>query len=113
MSRKIISKYVTFWKFRRGEDGKRLDALRKRDGENCRRCRRAIRFDLPSGHDRAPKIETVFGRSDDEPVAFENLCLCHHRCNSEGNDHTSEVQERVRRKNEAALFAGSRAARSK
>jgi hypothetical protein len=34
--------------------------------------------------------------------------LCHRRCNGEGADHTREVQERVRRKNEAVLFSKTR-----
>jgi hypothetical protein len=112
MSRKFISKYVTPWKFRRDEKRKRIDALRTRDGENCRRCRRPIRFDLPFGHDKGPRIESMIASECADPGSLENLCLCHGRCNAEGIDATIEVQQRVRHKSEAALFAGSRLSRT-
>jgi hypothetical protein len=110
MGRNVLSKYVTPWKFRRDELRRRVEALRARDGENCRRCRRPIRFDLPAGHDRGPKIESIVEEQGAGFEAFENLLLCHGRCNADGIDHTGEVQDRVRRKNEAALFARSRSA---
>lgn len=37
-----------------------------------------------------------------------NLRLTHRRCNASGIDHTEEVTERIRRKNEAELFARSK-----
>jgi hypothetical protein len=112
MSRKIISKYVTPWRFRREEARKRLDALRARDGDSCRRCRRPIRFDMPLGHEKGPKIESTAAAPNGDPDRLEDLFLCHGRCNADGIDHTSEVQERVRRKNEAALFATARASKT-
>ncbi len=82
-----------------------MAALRQRDGDQCSRCRRPLRFDLTSGHDSGPKIEqTAAGAAD----ALDNLCLTHRRCHPDGVDHTDEVQERVRRKNEAELFVKSR-----
>ena len=104
MSRAIISRYVTPWRFRRAQDEQRLAALRERDGDDCRRCRRPLRFDLPGGHEKAPRIENLGG----DAGVLENLCLCHVRCNAAGADHTVEVTERVRRKSEAALFARPR-----
>jgi hypothetical protein len=86
----------------------RLDALRSRDGDNCARCRRPLRFDLPSGHDAAPKLEPILRDANRGAAALDNLCLCHTRCNAQGTDHTGEVTERVRRKAEAALFAKPR-----
>jgi len=88
---------------RRKQDGERVRALRARDGEQCARCRRPLRFDLPAGHDQGPVIE---GGSAAEPLAAAHLC--HRRCFAGGVDHTDEVAERMRRKAEATLFAKSR-----
>lgn len=112
MSRSIIAKYVTPWAFKRErEEQKRIADLRSRDGDNCRRCRRPIRFDLTRGHDKGPAIESIVGPTSDEPQAIENLCLCHGRCNADSGDNTLEVTERVRRKSEAELFTKSRPVR--
>ena len=56
MSGGTIIKFVNPWKFRR-EQAERLRALRLRDGDNCRRCKRPLRFDLPDGHDLRARIE--------------------------------------------------------
>jgi hypothetical protein len=107
MSPTVIARYVIPWKYRRAEEERRVAALRSRDGEDCRRCRRPLRFDLPRGHDMGPKVESVASTLPGEPVALDNLCLTHGRCHAEV-DLTREVTERVRRKAEAALFANSR-----
>ncbi len=86
----------------------RLQALRQRDGEDCRRCRRPMRFDLPAGHDLCPKVEAILSSPADGPEQLDNLCLCHRRCNAESADYTAEVKERIRRKAEADLLSRSR-----
>jgi hypothetical protein len=111
MSRTILAKYVTPWKFRREQDEQRLRALRSRDGDECRRCRRPLRFDLPAGHDMGPKVEAIVPAPSRGAQTIDNLCLCHRRCTADAADNTSEVQERVRRKNEAELFAKARTRR--
>src|SRR3954454_22329477 len=108
MSRAILSRYVTPWKFRREQNAQRVRALRRRDGDWCRRCRRPMRFDLPDGHDMGPKLEQVIPVTSAEAAALDNLCLTHRRCNTEPADFTAEVKERIRRKNEAELFGRSR-----
>ena len=108
MSRTIIAKYVTPWRYkRRQREVERLRALKLRDGENCARCRRPMRFDLPQGHDQGARIEEIVPSAGDEPD-LSNLRLTHLRCNASGVDHTGEVTERMRRKNEAELFAKKR-----
>ena len=60
MSQSTIAKYVTPWKFRREQMAKQVAALRERDGDNCRRCRRpqaSLRSWARS--DKGPKIERV------------------------------------------------------
>lgn len=101
-----IVRYLNPWRLRREQEKlQRIDALRKRDGDECRRCRRPMRFDLTDGHDLGPRIEAVLpGNSE----ALDNLCLTHRRCNTEPADLTAEVTERIRRRNEAELFANSR-----
>ena len=67
-----------------------------------------MRFDLPRGHDLGPKVEQFGSASPGDEIALESLCLTHGRCSAEGADHTQEVQDRVRRKSEAELFAKAR-----
>lgn len=71
-----------------------------------------MRFDLPAGHDQGAAIELVVPKAAGGRAVADNLRLCHRRCNSSGMDHTGEVAERMRRKNEAALFAKSRRSES-
>lgn len=112
MSRSLIARYVTPWVSKRErEEQQRVAALRQRDGDNCRRCRRPIRFDLPAGNDKGPKIEATSLPAEDTATSIESLCLCHGRCNAESGDNTVEVTERVRRRSEAALFARARKVR--
>lgn len=106
-----VAKYLTPWKHKRQLEAQRLAALRGRDGDDCRRCRRPMRFDLPKGHDLGPQIEEISPASQSEAPPLENLCLTHRRCNTEPADFTAEVMERIRRKNEADLFANSRVKR--
>lgn len=106
----MIARYVTPWVFRRErEEQQRIAELRSRDGDDCRRCRRPIRFDLTRGHDRGPSVQQVGATGDEQ--SLDNLCLCHGRCNAESGDNTIEVTERVRRRSEAELFAKSRRVR--
>jgi hypothetical protein len=107
MSPMSLAKYVSPWTLKRDkEKQQRVAALRQRDGDDCRRCRRPIRFDLPPGHDKGPAVQSIAASSADQNL--ESLCLCHSRCNAAGEDHTDEVTERIRRRNEAALFAKPR-----
>jgi hypothetical protein len=101
----IIAKYLPWTVRREKERQQRVAALRQRDGDDCRRCRRPMRFDLVAGHDLGPKVERIESGDID---AFENFCLTHMRCNAQSADNTAEVTERVRRKNEAELFTNSR-----
>lgn len=81
--------------FRRSDRQQQVQALRQRDGENCRRCRRPLRFDLPAGHDKSPAVQPLL-HAEDAETDLANLCLCHVRCNGESVDNTLEVLERVR-----------------
>jgi hypothetical protein len=110
MTGSTIIKYVNPWKFRRDENARKLAALRSRDGDNCKRCKRPMRFDLPAGHDMLPRVEVI------DPAAaaaggaeeLDNLCLTHVRCNAKHGCDTAEVKERARIKHEAELFARSK-----
>lgn len=109
MSLSFVSRYVSPWVLRKDKERERkVRALRQRDGDDCRRCRRVLRFDLPRGHERAPTIERMVPQANGETEALDNLCLCHARCNSEPADQTFEVTERIRRRNEAALLSRKR-----
>src|SRR5437588_12990537 len=108
MSRSILVKYLAPWKYKREQAQLRLTALRQRDGDACRRCRRPLRFDLPPGHDLGPKVERIGAAPETEPETLDNLCLTHRRCNSEKADYTAEVKERIRRNAEADLLSRTR-----
>jgi hypothetical protein len=108
MSSGTIIKFVAPWKYRREQNEQRLRALRIRDGENCRRCKRPLRFDLPNGHDLRAKVERVISPQAGGTDDLDNLCLTHGRCNAKHGCDTAEVKERARIKNEAALFEKSR-----
>ena len=111
MSSPSIAKYLNPWQRKRERAAERVRALRQRDGDHCARCRRALRFDLPDGHDQAPKIEPKPVAPGDGALA--GLCLCHTRCNQAKIDHTGEVAERIRRKAEAELFVKARGKKRK
>ena len=112
MPRSSIIAYLNPWKLKREREAARLTALRARDGDNCARCRKAMRFDLTPGHDQGFKVEAVKPGKAIEAEAIDNLMLCHPRCNPSGKDHTGVVTARVRRKNEADLFAKARESRA-
>jgi hypothetical protein len=108
MSPMSLAKYASPWTLKRDKaKQQRVAALRQRDGDDCRRCRRPIRFDLPPGHDKGPSVQSV-STSGGREESLDSLCLCHSRCNAAGEDHTDEVTQRIRRRNEAALFAKPR-----
>ena len=100
MTRRSIAKYLNPWMFNRAEKQRRFAALRERDGDNCWRCRRPMRFDLPRSHDHAPTIEHRVARSKGGTMALDNLCLCHAHCNRLMGDSTLEAKERMRRRAE-------------
>ena len=105
-----LAKYLNLWKFKREQAARlqRIADLRERDGDNCQRCRRPLRFDLPDGHDQAPRFHELAGLPADGVPAIDSQCLVHVRCNAAGADNTAEVTERVRRKSEAELFSKNR-----
>ena len=104
-----IAKFVSPWKYRREQaEAVRVHALRKRDGDDCRRCRRPMRFDLPAGHDQGACVQPIQFGVELNGAAFDNLCLTHRRCNAAQADNTAEVTERIRRKQEAELFSKRR-----
>lgn len=113
MTGSVIIKYVNPWKYRREQNAARVAALRQRDGDGCKRCKRPLRFDLQEGHDLMPKIEQISFESADGSEALDNFCLTHVRCNAKHGCDTAEVKERARIKNEAALFAKSKRARKR
>ena len=108
MSGSIIIKYVNPWKFRREQHAARVAALRSRDGDNCKRCKRPMRFDMPDGHESMPKVEQIVPQPAGADDDIGNLCLTHVRCNAKHGCDTAEVKERARIKNEAALFEKSK-----
>ena len=108
MTSSNIVRFVNPWKFRREQNEQRVKALRGRDGDTCRRCKRPLRFDLPDGHDLRPRVEQILCSSAGGNEDLGNLVLCHIRCNAKDGHDTAAVKERVRLKSEAELFASSR-----
>jgi hypothetical protein len=110
---RLIFKYLNPWGFRREQEVGRLLALRDRDGDACRRCRRPIRFDLPAGHDMGFRLERIVPANAGGTDALDNLCLTHGRCNARSGDDTVEVLERLRPRREADLLSKARKRRRK
>jgi hypothetical protein len=67
-----------------------------------------MRFDLPAGHDQGALVQQILFDINCSPETLDNLCLTHRRCHADAIDTTREVSERIRRKNEAELFANAR-----
>jgi hypothetical protein len=109
MTRKNIAKYFVPWMFQRAKK-QCFAELHARDGDNCWRCRRPMRFDLPRTHEKAPSIEHIRPKSKGGTMALDNLCLCHRRCNWDLGDKTPEVKERLRLRAEAQAPKASKAA---
>jgi hypothetical protein len=104
-----IARLVSPWKYRRDQaEAARVKALRQRDGDDCRRCRRPMRFDLPAGHDQGASVQPILYDVAATDIPLDNLCLTHRRCNAASADNTVEVTERIRRKQEAELFSRAR-----
>jgi hypothetical protein len=104
-----IARFVSPWKYRREQaEAARIRLLRQRDGDDCRRCRRPMRFDLPAGHDHGACAQPIQFGMDAEAASLDNLCLTHRRCNAANADNTAEVTDRIRRKQEAELFSKAR-----
>ena len=103
-----IARFFVPKMFKRDKQRQRMAELRQRDGDICRRCRRPMRFDLPTGHDQAPAIL----RAGPKPTegATDTLFLCHVRCNGVTVDNTEQVQERMRLRAEQAVAPKRRAA---
>jgi hypothetical protein len=111
MSAASLARFLIPWKYRRDHQARRIAALRERDGDACRRCRRTIRFDLPAGHDLGARIEPIAAPGTNAAPALADLCLTHGRCNVSGRDHTELVMERLRPQREADLFVKARTKR--
>jgi hypothetical protein len=104
-----IARFVSPFKYRRQqEEAAQVRALRGRDGDECRRCRRPMRFDLPAGHDQGAWVQPILYGADVADTSLDNLCLTHRRCNAASADNTVEVTERIRRRQEAELFSKAR-----
>src|SRR5438477_10318259 len=98
MGQSLFVRYVNPWKYRREREAARISELRRRDGDDCRRCRRPMRFDVPAGHDQGALIQPIQYGFDAAEASLDNLCLTHRRCNAAAVDNTGEVTERIRRK---------------
>lgn len=105
-----IARFFVPGMFKRDKRRQRLAELRQRDGDDCRRCRRPMRFDLPPGNDHAPTVQQIGPKSKGGTGPLDTLCLCHVRCNGVTVDNTVEVQERMRLRAEAAVEPKRRAA---
>ena len=75
---------------------RRLAALRARDGDNCWRCRKPMRFEGPPNCGKAATIEHILPRSKGGGDELANLCLCHPGCNRHLADHSPAQKERMR-----------------
>ena len=87
---------VPWWIARHRKKKVRLAALRARDGDDCWRCGRPMRFEGPPNRGRAATIEHLRPRSQGGTGALDNLRLCHVGCNRHLGAHPPEQKERMR-----------------
>jgi hypothetical protein len=84
------------WWWLHREHKRRRAAIRARDGDNCWRCNRPMRFDGPPNCGKAATIEHLLplalGGTDD----LDNLVLCHPGCNRHLGVHPPAHKERMR-----------------
>ena len=89
---------------RREREQRFVQLLRERDGGECRRCRRPMRFDLLPGHELGARIEQFVHGAAPASGSIDNLCLTHGRCNRKAGHDTREVADRARQKAEIEMF---------
>jgi 5-methylcytosine-specific restriction endonuclease McrA len=103
------------WVFRRARR-KRIAALRARDGDNCWRCNRPMRFGAPFNRGKAATVEHVLARALGGTDDLGNLRLCHIGCNRHLGTAPPEQKERMRINRDAPsplLIAPSRGVRGR
>ena len=71
-------------------------AVRKRDGDDCWRCHKPLRFGPPFNVGKAATIEHVKPLADEGSWELDNLRLCHKGCNKHLGTNTPEQKERMR-----------------
>ena len=84
------------WVLAQVEKKQRFAAVRARDGDDCWRCNRPMRFEGPPNCGKAATIEHVLPRSKGGGDDLGNLRLCHVGCNRHLADHPPEQKERMR-----------------
>ena len=75
---------------------KLLKALRARDGDQCWRCNRPMRFEGEPNCGKAATIEHYLPKAKGGTDDLANLRLCHVGCNRHLADHAPAQKERMR-----------------
>ena len=88
--------FLPGWVHRLVRKKKLIAALRARDGDDCWRCNRPMRFEGVPNRGKAATIEHVLSRSKGGGDDPGNLRLCHVGCNRHLADHAPDQKERMR-----------------
>lgn len=88
--------FLPGWAHKLVKKKRRFAAIRARDGDDCWRCHRPMRFEGPPNCGKAATIEHITPRSKGGTDDLDNLRLCHVGCNRHLADHPPEQKERMR-----------------
>ena len=96
MSKRRPNWFLPGWVHKRLNRHRKFARVRRRDGDDCWRCGRPMRFEGPPNCGKAATIEHVQPLSRGGSWALDNLRLCHVGCNRHLGDRTPEEKERMR-----------------
>ena len=70
--------------------------MRARDGDNCWRCHKPMRFGAPFNVGKAATVEHLLALANGGTWALDNLRLCHQGCNKFLGTYSPDQKERMR-----------------
>lgn len=98
MAKKSAKRFLPWWIRRSLEQRACKAAVRQRDGDNCWRCHRPMRFGPPFNCGKGASVEHLEPLSQGGTWALGNLVLCHVGCNRHLGANTPEQKKRMRLK---------------
>jgi hypothetical protein len=96
MGRKARKRWLPWWLRKHLDRRERLQAVRRRDGDNCWRCHQPMRFGPPYNVGKAATVEHRQPKALGGTWELGNLRLCHVGCNRHLGANPPEQKERMR-----------------
>jgi hypothetical protein len=96
MGRKNLKRFLPWWMKKHLKKRAKIAEIRQRDGDNCWRCHRPMRFGPPYNVGKSATVELKLPKALDGTSALENIVLCHVGCNRHLGANTPEQKQRMR-----------------